>query len=283
MEIELLDDDYEIIKKLELKIAKEVKRVCDKHGIQYSLTFGTLLGAVRHQGFIPWDDDIDIMMVRAEYERFIECAKTELNKDYEIVNYEINHKITATMTKIMMKNTIMLEEFSGNSEGPCGVFVDIFPVDNISDHKLRGLIQRYQAYSLEKKILIKSGCDFNKKGLKKVMYKLLELAIFKNKEQLFKSHMKNQLRYDNKPTKYMTVLTGGLQLRDIKFPTSMFDNYEELSFEGVKFSVVKEYDEFLTSCYGDYMSLPPREERVPRHAVKELDLSKLGGRKTSPK
>lgn len=157
MSITLNEQDLQIIKSAELRIVNEINQICLRNNIKYSMIGGTLIGAVRHHGFIPWDDDIDLMMERSEYKRFLNIAEKELSEEFYIADYEHTPSIGEPFTKIMMKNTVMKESFTGSSNAPAGIFVDIFPVDNAPQSKLFKTIQRYKNYILRKKILIKSN------------------------------------------------------------------------------------------------------------------------------
>ena len=276
----LREDDLQIIRRLQLDIAIEVKRICDKHNINYTLIGGTLIGAVRHQGFIPWDDDLDIAMQHSDYAKFLKCAAQELDDKYEIVNLETNEKCVLIFTKIMIKNTVMLETHYKDTDISWGVFIDIFPMDNIADNKLKRIVQVSKCYFWQKQIMLKGGYDFKNERVKNWVYKFLQRVIFSKKERLIKGYRKNELKYNATTTKYVAVFFGDYTrpFRE-KLPADMFDEYTTLEFEGVEFSVIKEYEKYLKRNYGDYMSLPPVEDRVPAHNVEKLDLSAFGGRK----
>ena len=117
---------------VQLEIAKEVKRVCEENDIQYFLDSGTLLGAIRHKGFIPWDDDLDLGMVRAEYDKFLKIAPQKLSPKYKLITWEKEQEYPHQFCKIMKIGTTYLEEAQkGNATS--GIFVDIFPYDNFPD------------------------------------------------------------------------------------------------------------------------------------------------------
>ena len=279
MPIKLNKEDLRIIKNAELKIVAEIDRICRKYEIRYSIIGGTLLGAIRHKGFIPWDDDIDLIMVRQDYDKFLKVAIDELGRDFFIANYEKTPTIGEPFTKVMMKETIMKEEFIGDSNAPSGIFVDIFPLDVEPDSKVKKIVHRYTNYILRKKILIKSGYNFNKHGIKKILYDLLNVFTFSSKKKLIKRYRRNQIRYKENQSLNYVSLCGLYGYEKETLPRKWFDEYIFLEFENIKLMALKNYDEILVHYFGDYMKLPPKEQQINKHTVIELDLSKLGGRK----
>ena len=121
------------IKKIELEILKDVAKFCDENAIDYYLAGGTLLGAIRHQGFIPWDDDIDVGMLRKDYDRLMEIFDKELGEHYELLTPEIDSRYACTVTHVQRKNTVFISEMTKDLKCNCRIFMDIFPFDNIPE------------------------------------------------------------------------------------------------------------------------------------------------------
>lgn len=279
MSITLNEQDLQIIKNAELRIVNEINQICLRNNIKYSMIGGTLIGAVRHHGFIPWDDDIDLMMERSEYERFLSISEKELSEEFYIADYEHTPSIGEPFTKIMMKNTVMKECFTGSSNAPAGIFVDIFPVDNAPESKIFKTIQRYKNYSLRKKILIKSDYRFGKTGVKKIIYDALGKFTFESKSDLVRKYRNNQTKYNHRNTAEYVSLCGAYDYNRETLPKQWLSEYIFLEFEGQKLMAFRDYDKILRHYFGDYMKLPPENERICRHAVAELDLRQIGGRK----
>ena len=279
MSIVLTDEDLQLIKNAELKIVSEINQICLRNNIKYSMIGGTLIGAVRHHGFIPWDDDIDLMMERNEYDKFLDVAHEELSSEFYIVDYELTPSFGEPFTKIMMKNTIFREHFIGSSNVPCGIFVDIFPIDNAPASKMKKIIHRYLNYSLRKKILIKSNYEFEKTGIKKIVYNAIAKYTSESKSELVKKYRKNQTKYNGcNATEYVS-LCGFYDYKKETLPKQWLSEYIFLEFEGLNLMAFKEYDKILKHYFGDYMKLPPENERVNHHTADKLDLRILGGRK----
>ena len=125
------EENLKKLHEVEVEILDEVVRICDKYNLDYYLVGGTLIGAIRHKGFIPWDDDLDISMPRADYEKFLEVAPLELDEKYYLENRKYNEKFHLPFTKIKKNNTEFRETFTSSLDNHKGIFVDIFPLDNV--------------------------------------------------------------------------------------------------------------------------------------------------------
>ena len=159
--------EKETLKKLhevEVEILDEFVRICKKQKLQYFLYYGTLLGAVRHNGFIPWDDDLDVAMPREDYEKFIKMAKEELNDNFYIDNKDTNDEYYLNFTKLRKKNTIFEQDFQVNYDGPKGIWIDIFPIDESKkENSIKLQIQQKLNYIIYSICHYKSGFFFIKK------------------------------------------------------------------------------------------------------------------------
>lgn len=270
------EEELSIIKKCELNILREIKRICDANNINFILGGGTLIGAVRHKGFIPWDDDIDIAMLRSDYEVFIKAA-SDLPDYMVVLSHPAYEKYGEQMTKVMDIRAIFRERFAQNVDIPAGVFVDIFVFDNVPSNQISRMVHRFKNYTLRKMILLANDYNFTKYGWKKEAYKLLQKMIkpFPVKS-LQKAYDKNAQRYNRQKTDKVVSLSGSYGYKKETVPVSYLEDLVFVEFENDMYCAPREYDAFLRSVYGDYMKLPPKEKQVNKHTLAELDLSGLG-------
>lgn len=270
---ELTSDELNKIKEIELDILKEIDRVCKKCDIKYSLAYGTLLGAVRHQGFIPWDDDIDIMMSREEYEKFRTIGYKELNQEYYVADVEKDRDYGFFFCKVMHHGTIMKEESISRNNSPCGVFVDIFVYDILHNDLHKRNKQYQKAQRLKKTCICRSKYYFGQKGIRYFAYRFLGLLYGIVPKQWFvQSYIKNARRYENDNACEMCGHLSGLRLEQETFPRQLFKEYTTLPFEDLEAMAVADYDTVLKIRYGDYMKMPPKEQQIPHHFVTEVYL-----------
>lgn len=236
-------------KKIGLDILVEFDKFCKAHGLQYFLVYGTLLGAVRHKGYIPWDDDIDVAMFREDYERLYELinAGVSVRDDFEWCSSRLGNW-NEPILKLTNKNTIYYHR--GNMS--VGIWVDIFVLDNY-DEKIFKVNQFWRRVHIAK---CTTHFDFSKKSIGKFLYKTLFcykslVSIAKGMEFRIKSIPFNGL-----------VSSMQWANNDIN-EAEIYANPILLDFEGYKFSAPGNYDKYLTRIYGStYMELPPEKDRV---------------------
>lgn len=248
------------IQDTELNILVKVDSFCRKHNIKYSLYAGTMLGAVRHKGFIPWDDDIDICMDRENYEKFLKEFKGD--ERYKLATYRNDKKANRLFfSKVFDTFTIATEEGINSINGE-GLWLDIFPFDYVPEDgkKRQRIVKKFYLYSHT--IAYRQETVFN---IKHALFRIL--FFWKTTDSMYKEFEK----YCSlaKPTKCCTDLTS-MSLKDVKegkkvFPVSYFSNIIPIEFEHHTFSCLANYDDMLTRIYGDYMKLPPIEKRQTHH------------------
>lgn len=247
----------EEIKKISLEIMKDIHRVCKENNIKYTLIGGSLIGAIRHKGIIPWDDDIDLAMKREEYEKFIRIYSKNHNNQYEILTNVKNKDYYYLFAKVIDKRTLVDEQTVLDIKD-LGVFVDIFPIDNISSKKMKHTLRKIKWYTkaLAYRITKKRRNNI-KEYIKKIVFR-------KDFQKYLNKIQEISLKENNKICENAGVLVCGTGKKDI-FPSEIFNEYIEVPFEDANFMIIKEYEIFLKHRFGDYMKLPPIEEQQSHH------------------
>ena len=252
----------------ELEILKDIVKICDKHNLVYYMMGGTFLGAIRHKGFIPWDDDIDISLNRDDYEKLFEILEKELPNKYVIDNFYKNDKCITYASRIENPN-IKINERAATVEQIRNAWIDVFPLDGMPNnyfvrkiHQLRLLylrmMFRYSTFSLSvvqnkkhrplhEKILVYIG---NHTNIEKKL----------NSNKCLKRLDKSLKKYKYKNSKYVVNFMGAYSFKEM-FKKEIYDNYQKYQFEDTMLNAPKDYDTVLTQMYGDYMKLPDDSER----------------------
>ena len=240
-----------------LIIANEIDRICKEYNIEYFMEAGTLLGAIRHKGFIPWDDDFDIGMRRSEYERFISVCDNALDQSIFTLETSSTPEYAFAFAKIHLNGTNVSEDFSKNVNVHHGIFVDIFPFDNIPDNPIVRRLFLANNHILKNIIWIK--CNYGTDQQKKRMtYKCLKLIGYLfSVEKLKKTREIIVKKYNCSNT---------LQCFTSDYPNFHINNewintIALYDFEGYKYPGFSSYHDYLTYLYGDYMVLPKTEDR----------------------
>lgn len=242
-----------------LMIAKDIEAICDKYNIPYFISSGTMLGAIRHKGFIPWDDDFDIGMKRREYDRFIEICKREMDQNKYFIQDEYTEENYAfSFCKIQLNNTYFMESFSENVPIKHGIFVDVFPYDNIPNNEIKRRVFLIKNHLLKNILWVKCGYG-DDEHKKKLSYKIMKtISFLYSIKRLKKQRRKLLYKYNNTSTaKSFSSDYPREQLNN-----SWFNDLKKYEFENTYFLGFKEYDTYLTFMYGNYMQLPPESERI---------------------
>jgi lipopolysaccharide cholinephosphotransferase len=245
-------------------ILKDIAEICDKYSIRYFLDAGTLIGAVRHKGFIPWDDDIDIGMLREDYEKFLEVARHELPEHLFLQTHENDrgYDIYQVPCKIRYNNTLYIEEkIVENQNMHNGLFVDILPYDSLPKKKYVYNIQRSIS-----NFVLRSFIRSREKPEKLTLKNKITHFIYKIVVGVFSTQRRQKLfnfliNWNDINSKYMGY---GLDTVWSQYVYKKDDFYDliKIEFEGEYFNAPKNYDAILTQLYGDYMTLPKEEDRV---------------------
>ena len=261
-----------LIRKLELEILREVDKICKKYNIKYFLVGGSLLGAVRHNGFIPWDDDLDIGMLRSDYEKFRKVCSNELPAQYSYQSYKNEKNSHYIFDKIRVKNTIFSTKFSSKFEIENGVFLDILVYDKTSNIEI---IQKIHIALIKvwKRAINVKWVNYPRKNLHYRLTKFLLPIMRKIPFSWFHFIFEKILKvFNNANTDYL-IDGVGMNLKKGAFPKKWFDVIEEIQFEDIKVPIPQNYHEYLVHWYGSsYMEIPVISQRLSGHEIYQLDL-----------
>ena len=249
---------------IELNIIEEVERICKKNNITFYLGEGTLLGAIRHNGFIPWDDDLDILMLRDDYEKFLKIAPKEIDSKFEVQHSTLIHNYWSPFIKIRLLDTsFFTQSHISHITDHNGPLLDIFPIDNVP--KQDSLKQKMQAYKIKYyRGIITHGLKLRepKTNIEKI---IRILSSFYNIEKVHKKLDKTFKIYNNKNNKFTVNLASYYNYKKQTFPKEYYGKPRLIKFESKLRPVPKEAEKILTTIYGDYMILPPEEKRYGKH------------------
>jgi len=269
--------DVREIQQMELGIMEYIHEVCNKIGVKYFLAYGSLIGAVRHQGFIPWDDDMDICMLRDDYEKLQDYLIANPSERYQVMSYKNNRNYVYPFMKVMDNQTYLIEE-DVRIDSNMGIYVDIFPLDYYDDKYCKPLIRynelyrylwliyghgarKHSVYSLFH--IVRSG----KECFHINFTAFLDISVFKLL-QLPARYLidKFQNRLMNAPKSNYFWLYSIISCESFPMPIEWFGEGKMMAFENIEVCMPNNYDAYLTRVYGDYMTPPPIEKRPSHHA-----------------
>ena len=256
-----------------LEILVYFRDFCEANGLKFVLCGGTCLGAIRHQGFIPWDDDVDVFMLREDYEKLQDLwEKNADTSRYACVRSNETINIHHTATEIKDNNTTFINRHSVDSDIHHGLMIDVIPIDGVPDARWRKTLQMIDSMIY---------CCFNFQRLPEHKGKLtyfatkLALGVFrspKSRYRIWKAAEKRLSRYGTQHCSQVASFGEGTSIMRMRFPTQWFRDVSYLNFEGHRMPVPGNVDEYLKISFGDYMQLPPEEDRVARHNSVFVDL-----------
>lgn len=269
-----------------LEILLELDRVCRENDIKYTLAYGTLLGAVRHKGFIPWDDDVDVIMDRKNFEEFCAICSSNLSDEFFFQSKYTESAYPYNICRLRKNNTAMIFEAWKKSGIHQGVFIDIYPVDNVPDSKLKRKLQALPIIALtpirvsRNPVIYFNGATKRLNpvvlAIKNSLYHVVKLFPREICDRIEKKYI---TKYNKRDCHELGVICEGATLlspdkTNIPFEAKFLKEYADVVFEGHQLMAVKDSAGLLTHWYGDYMQLPPEEKRVMYHHPEVFDTKK---------
>ena len=261
------------MKNLEIEILKQVDKICKENNLKYSLMDGSLIGAIRHKGFIPWDDDNDIMMPRPDYEKL---KKIMINNPIDNLKYmssDTQEDCYYPFAKIVSTKT-SIKEHKAKEIKDYGVFIDVFPIDGVSNNKIKRYIQTRTVAMLRNLIRISSyEKQISENKMKKIIKKFLTIITqLIGTNRMTKKVQKLMKKYSYESSKYVTLIYNDISINKRKiYGKDIFEKISYKPFEDKEFCVIDDYDKYLTDLFGDYMTPPPSEKQKSNHNFDRLE------------
>ena len=268
----MTQDELHKLQKIEIELLQEVDRICKKCGIHYNMVGGTMLGAIRHGGHIPWDDDADIGFLRAEYEKFRRACKTELDtKRFYFQDIRDTDGYRWGYGKLRRKGTKFVrlgQEFMPYEQG---VFIDLFPMDNVPDNKTLRKIHFVSCFLLRKVLWSEVGCRTEKNRAIRLLYSIMRFVPRKILINWYEVLVKINSYHR---TEMVRILTFPTPKGKYGFYRKWFLKQSRYQFGTITLTGARDYEGYLSHKFGNYMELPPEEQRKI-HPVSKLELIKV--------
>ena len=282
----LTEDESKALKQALLDIYKDIARLCEQHHLTAMLCGGSCLGAIRHQGFIPWDDDLDLLMPRHDYEQLIQLLEqSALGENYEYNTPNAKTDAKNVFLKIYRKNTLNVDIYSDNSPFPQGISIDVFALDAVPRTKFGQWFKGLIANGLQFISIVVLYAQYPSEHLKEFMSldpdmkRRYQLKCFLGKIFGIIPHRKwvwwfDRFVADENENKPWGIPTGRKYYNGEIFPREVYVPAREAIFEGIIVFIPNDYDPYLRNLYKDYMKLPPVEKRE-RHFIVKLQLQEI--------
>ncbi len=263
---------------ISMEVLKEFIRICEKHNLTYFAVFGTAIGAVRHNGFIPWDDDIDVAMPRKDYDRFVEIAKSETNDGFDYCGAAFPKKALGFFVKMFKKGTVYSTKNNHRWKFHNGVWIDVFPYDCVPDDPSERKKLYKKTRFLDRLYIIQNTKYPYLPGnsLKTILTRVICWTAYyvmkitgPSMEKVIKKHIDLQTQYEGK-TKNRTLYSDATPDMWVINDDEIYP-LQDVPFEDITIKIPAKNHEILTRMYGDYMTPPPVEERTG-HFMAEIDL-----------
>ena len=266
----MTDEELRRVQMIQLEMLCEVDRICKKNNIRYNIIAGTLLGAVRHKGYIPWDDDADVALLRGEYRKFRKSVEKDLdNSRFYFQDHQNTEGYRWGYGKLRRKNTVFVREGQEDMPYEQGIFIDIFPLDYVSDHRFIRSISNIHCFMIRKCMWAPIG----RRQEKNIVYRCLYRFLSYIPDRILFTHYDRYVRAkERKRTEWVRILTFPTPNSQFGYLTTWYENSNEIEFEGIKFDGIKNKEEYLEFKFGNYMCLPKESERK-KHSVSKFGIN----------
>lgn len=277
--MEIAPDTLLKLQHVQRKLLHDFKTTCEKHNLKYSIHAGTLLGAARHKGFIPWDDDVDVCMPREDYEKYIALNKAEFGTGNFLMNYHDEPRFVNIFARLCKRGTVAIQEHWKNARFEQAIFIDVFPLDPLPDsiETVKEQTRKIEYIFKIKRVKVLSTVVSKQKNrmVRNILYIFVKLFLYvvflpipmsylsKRQEAISNTGLQSDNMASYAEGVFETI-TGSLYNMDD------FIDQVELEFDGEMYKAPRRYKELLTLQYGDYMSLPSEENRKPGHSFSKI-------------
>ena len=262
------------LQKIEFETLRLFINICNKYELRYFMLGGSCLGAVRHSGFIPWDDDIDVGMPRKDYNKFLDIAQSEFPENIFLQTMNTDIGYSMCFAKLRNSDTTFIESSVKNFNINHGVYIDVFPLDGITDDK-----RKLKKYLFKRRILQRAKGKYylhtkeKSNSFKSRVGDIICRVLFPKLRNILKAEEKLMLKYDYDECNLVFNYCGAWGEKEIS-PKEWFGTGKDAEFEDLTVTIPQNSDAYLTKLYGDYMSLPPVEKRGGHHYCEVIDLEK---------
>lgn len=277
-----MNEDIKQLHRINLKTLEYVLQIIKKYNLKYYMLGGTMLGAIRHKGFIPWDDDIDIGLPREDYEKFLKVASAELPDNYKVINFKTDKNYHYYITRVQNINTRLVEIRFEHEKKYTHASIDIFPLDGSPNNKIKRSIHFFRILLHRAKMSLhnKKGIDNNRKRgtLEKI---LLFFILFFPTDKMFNSYKEKckidrlLKKYEMNSSLYSGNIMGAYRVKEV-VPTNLYGENSFYDFEHLKLRGLEKYDTYLKLLYGEnYMKLPSEEDRKVHFEIVNIESTDL--------
>ena len=257
--IELDSEMLRGLQMVELELLCELDRICRKRGIPYCIVAGTMLGAVRHGGFIPWDDDADVAMLRSDYVRFREACATELDpEEFYFQDHEVTQGYRWGYGKLRRRGTLFLREHQEHMPYEQGVFIDVFPLDSVPDSRMGRSLTNLKCFCVRKVLWSPVGAVACRSAVARRWFGLLSRIPETRAKRLLNNLVS---KASSTRSRWVRILMFPTPNREYGYLREWYETQAPATFEGVELQGVSNPDEYLRFKFGDYMKMPPDNQR----------------------